>query len=603
MIKLSDYVFQFVAETLGADHVYLLPGGGCMHLVDSLGRQAGLTYTACLHEQAVAFCADAHAQYTGKTGVALVTTGPGGTNALTGVAAAWIDSTPLLVLSGQAKRADLMGDRGVRQMGIQEVDVVSMAAPITKYAATVMEPESIRRHLEQAAYLARSGRPGPVWLDIPLDVQGATIDETALEGFEAPDQPPDDSLALDGAARAAELLRGAERPVILAGNGVRHAGAVQDLLAWAERDQLPLLTTWKSIDFLAEDHPLFFGRPGSIGQRGANFIQQTADLIFCVGARLDLAQVAFNYDGFAPAARRVMVDVDPAEINKVGAELALPLAMDAGRFVRGMLQQEAAEARQEWLDRCRRWKEAYPVMLPRYRQEEGPVNTYVLVDLLSELLGPDDVLVPGSSGSCAEITMQAYRVTAGQRIFNTPGLGAMGSGLPASLGAAIAAGGRRVVTVIGDGGLQHNIQELETIARVQPNLKIFILNNNGYASIRTTHNRHFDGRLVCCDPDSGLTLPDTCKVAAAYGLPTGRMEDHEQLARQLPGILDAPGPAIWDIVTQPDLPTAPRIASEVRPDGSIVSKPMEDLWPFLDREEYRKNMNVAPENGDGKNQP
>ena len=594
MIKLSDYVFQFVAENLRCEHVFLLPGGGCMHLVDSLGRQPGLEYTACLHEQAVAFCADAYAQYSGKTGVALVTTGPGGTNALTGVAASWIDSTPLLVISGQAKRADLMGDSGVRQMGIQEVDVVSMARPITKYAATVLEPTDIRRHLEQAAYLARAGRPGPVWVDIPLDVQGATIDEGALEGFAVPEE---EGHREDGAEKAARLLQQAERPVILAGNGVRHAGAVVDLLAWVERDQLPLLTTWKSIDFLAEDHPLFFGRPGSIGQRGANFIQQNADLIFCVGARLDLAQVAFNYPGFAPAARRVVVDVDAAELHKLGENLELPLAVDAGRFLRGMLAQQAAPARPRWLERCARWKQDYPVMLQRYREEEGPVNTYALVDQLSDLLGPDDVLVPGSSGSCAEITMQAFRVTGGQRIFNTPGLGAMGSGLPASLGAAIAAGGRRVVTVIGDGGLQHNIQELQTIARVRPNLKILILNNNGYASIRTTHNRHFEGRLVCCDPSSGLTLPDTSALAEAYGIPTGRINDNAELADRLPGILEAEGPSIWDVMVQPDLPTAPRIASEVRPDGSIVSKPMEDLWPFLDREELEANMISAPKPG------
>ena len=592
MIKLTDYVFQFVAENLGVDHVFLLPGGGCMHLVDSLGRRDDLGHTACLHEQAVAFCADAYAQTTGKTGVALVTTGPGGTNALTGVAASWIDSTPVLVLSGQTKTSDLMGDSGVRQMGIQEVDVVSMAAPITKYAATVMEPTSIRRHLEQAAYLARAGRPGPVWVDIPLDIQGATIDEQALDGFDSPAAGADEAQAATGAARASELLRVAQRPVILAGNGVRHAGAIRELLAWAERDQLPLLTTWKSIDFLPEDHPLFFGRPGSVGQRGANFIQQTADLIFCVGTRLDLAQVAFNYPGFAPSARRVVVDVDAAEIEKLG-DVDLPLVVDAGAFVRGMLAADAATPRESWLERCRRWKETYPVILEEYRREEGPVNTYVLVDMLSELLVADDVLVPGSSGSCAEITMQAFRVTAGQRIFNTPGLGAMGSGLPASLGAAIAAGGRRVVTVIGDGGLQHNIQELETIAREKPNLKILILNNNGYASIRTTHNRHFDGRLVCCDPSSGLTLPDTCSLAEAYGLPTGRINDHAELTQRLPEILATDGPCIWDIMVQPDLPTAPRIASEVRPDGSIVSKPMEDLWPFLDREEFAENMSVS----------
>ncbi|OGW41234.1 MAG: thiamine pyrophosphate-binding protein [Nitrospirae bacterium RBG_13_39_12] len=597
MIKLSDYVFDFIVKT-GVKHVFLLPGGGCMHLVDSLGKNMKLEYTCCLHEQAAAIEAEAYGQFTNNLGVALVTTGPGGTNTVTGVAGAWIDSTPMLILSGQVKRSDMIGNSGVRQMGIQEVNIISIVKPITKYAVTVMEPLTIRYHLEKAVYLAKAGRPGPVWIDIPLDIQGSMIDESRLEGFKSSEITSNkkNKIFFGQTVETIRLLNESERPVILAGNGIRLAKAQKDFLNLINFLNIPVLTTWKSIDFLPENHKLFFGRPGSIGQRGANFIQQNADLIITIGARLDLAQIGYNYQNFAREAKKVIVDVDIAEIQKIKTKIDVPICTDAKAFIQELINKLNLVERKDlsdWLSRCKTWKKKYPVVLPDYWMQKKYVNTYVLVDVLSELMNENDVMVPGSSGSCSEITMQSFKVKRGQRILNTPGLGAMGSGLPASIGACIASGEKRTITIIGDGGLQHNIQELEVISRLNLPIKIFILNNNGYASIRNTHNRFFDGRLVCCDPSSGLTIPDTRKIASAYGLKTARITNHTKLKEKVEHVLNAEGPVVCEVMVDPLLQTAPKLSSEVKPDGSIVSKPLEDLWPFLDRQEFKNNMVIS----------
>ncbi|MCM8788184.1 MAG: thiamine pyrophosphate-binding protein, partial [Candidatus Omnitrophica bacterium] len=390
-----------------------------------------------------------------------------------------------------------------------------------------------------------------------------------------------------------KLLNGSKRPVILAGNGIRLANALKDFLELIEYLKIPVLTTWKAIDFLPEKHELFVGRPGSIGQRGANFILQNSDLLISIGARLDLAQVGFNYQNLAPKAKKIIVDIDPAEIAKIKTEIAVSVCCDARDFILESLKQKnkiKCSDWSEWLSWCRKRKEKYPVVLPEYYAEKDYVNTYVFIDVLSDLMEENDILVPGSSGSCSEITMQSFRVKKGQRIFNNPGLGAMGYGLPASIGACIASGRKRVISIIGDGGLQHNIQELETVARLQLPLKIFILNNNGYASIRNMQKGHFKGRLVGCDPSSGLTLPDTCKIAAAYGLRNTKINSHEEIREKVKKVLETEGPIICELMINPDMPTAPRLVSEVRPDGSIVSKPLEDLWPYLSRKELRENL-------------
>jgi acetolactate synthase-1/2/3 large subunit len=528
-----------------------------------------------------------------------VTTGPGGTNAVTAVAGSWIDSTPVLILSGQVKRKDMMTGRGVRQTGIQEVDIVSLVKSITKYAVTVMEPEAIRYHLEKAVYLARNGRPGPVWVDIPLDVQGALIDEASLEGFDPQitRRPEQEERLRIQVTKAIELLNKSKRPVILAGNGIRLSRAKEDLLRLIRRLHVPVLTTWKAIDFLAEDDPLYFGRPGSIAHRGANFVQQNCDWIAVVGARLDLAQVGFDYRAFARNARKIVVDIDQAEIDKLDMDIDAPICADASAFIKEFLRQSSEvteRAHGEWVKKCSTWKDEYPVVLPEHKKAGYYVNTYNLVDVLSEAMSAEDVLVPGSSGSCSEITLQAFRVKEGQRILNSPGLGAMGFGLPASMGACLASGRRRTIALIGDGGLQLNIQELQTVARLALPIKLFILNNNGYASIRAMQENHFNANYVCCDPDSGLTFPEMERIADAYRIKFTRLDRNESLKHPVRRILSEPGPVLCEVLVDPKLLTAPRLSSEVKSDGRIVSKPLEDLWPFLDREEFVSNMVIEP---------
>ena len=598
MMKLSDYVFEFLSS-LNVRDVFLLPGGGCMHLVDSLGQREDIKYICCLHEQAAAIAAEAYGQYTNHLGVALVTTGPGSTNAITGVAGAWIDSTPLLVLSGQVKRQDMLRNVGVRQMGIQEVDITSLVKPITKYAITVLEPEMIKYHLQKALYLATTGRKGPVWIDIPLDVQGSVIEENDLEDFKAPVDQQNMEELKSKAQRTLELLAQATRPVILLGNGVRQAGARNDFYQLIDRLKIPVLATWKATDMIPENHPLYCGKPGAVGQRGANFTQQNSDWIMTLGARLDLCQVAHNYPNFARAAKKIIVDVDGTEITKLkafGMDIDVEVNADVGCFLRQLpplLEEETIKDYREWLDRCLQWKKEYPVVLPEYRETTGLINPYVLMDVLSDILEEDDLIVPGSSGACAELTQQAYRLKEGQRILNTPGLGSMGFGLPASMGACLASGKRRTISIIGDGGLQHNIQELETLSRLQLPIKIFILNNNGYGSIKAMQENHFNSRYVCCNPQSGLTLPDIRRIATAYRLKATRIENQKNLKEKVLEVIQTEGTIICDLLVDPDISTSPRVSSQVLPDGRIVSKPMEDLWPFLDREEFKSNMVIS----------
>ncbi|MDD2762744.1 MAG: thiamine pyrophosphate-binding protein [Opitutaceae bacterium] len=592
-MKLSDYAVDFLIRH-GLRRIFLLPGGGCMHLTDAVGKRPELDYVCCLHEQACAFAAEAYGEYTNAFGCALVTAGPGGTNAITGAACAWIESSPCLFLSGQAKRTDLISSQPlpVRSMGQQEVDIAAMVRPVTKYAVTVLEPAEIRFHLEKALWLATHGRKGPVWLDIPLDVQAAQVDPAAMTGFTPP--PEETRSFAPGITRALEALARARRPVIYAGNGVRTAGMIDAFRALVERLHLPVLLTWKAADFLPEDHPCYAGRPGGIGQRAANFTQQKADWMLVLGARLDLPSVAFNHANFAPRAFKVFVDVDPAELAKFKAKIDVPVCADLRRFLTELLSGATARSWpdfKDWSGRCRGWMQRFPVVLPAYRkQPAGPVSTYVLMDVLSELLGPEDVIVPGSSGPCSDIFYQAFRIKAGQRILNAPGLGAMGTGLPGSIGAALAAGGRRVVNINGEGGFQLNIQELETVRRLGLPIKFIVLDNGGYRSVVTMQRSHFQGRLVGAEPSSRLTMPDTGRVAAAYGIPALSVDSHDRLRDALAEALARPGPVVCVVKTSVDEMTAPRAISEVRPDGTIVSKPMEDMWPFLDRAEFNAIM-------------
>jgi acetolactate synthase-1/2/3 large subunit len=604
-VKLSDYVGRFISD-LGIRHIFVVPGGGAMHLNDSIGHVPDLRCVYNLHEQASAVAAEAYARVSGRLGVALVTSGPGSTNAITGVLAAWLDSTPCLFLSGQVKRADLKPGPHVRQLGPQEVDICSLVRPITKYAVTVREPSEIRSHLETAVRLAMAGRPGPVWIDIPLDVQAAMIDPEGLEGAGDSWQVLEPSFAsvisrgalADAASAVARALRSSQRPVLLAGNGIRIAGAVERLQALVRQAGVPVLTTRLGVDLVPTADPLCFGTPGTLASRGANFTLQNCDFLLALGARLDLNLLAHDPEGLARGATKVMVNIDAAELERLAPTMDLTVCSDAGAFVdalAGALGPDPVE-RPAWLERCRAWQGRYPFVTDTSTsgaRAAGELSMYRFSEILSDELADGDVVLPGCSGSACEVFLTALQVKPGQRVFHNKGTGAMGFGPPASIGACLASDGGRVVCVDGDGGFQFNIQELETIKRLRLPIKFFVVNNSGYASIRQSQSHHF-GRLTGADHSSDLTLPNIGRVARAYGLSTFRTASPRTARAVVRRVLAGEGPAVCEVVVAPDEDRMPRVQSLVRPDGSVVSKPLEDMWPYLDRDEFLENMIVPP---------
>lgn len=601
MIKLSDYVVGFVASQ-GVKHVFLVTGGGAMHLNASLAQCKAIEPICNSHEQAAAMAAENYAKASNHLGVAMVTTGPGGTNAITGLAGAWLDSTPVLFLSGQVKRPDRMfapdgTPLGMRQLGVQEVDIVSIVKPLTKYAVTILDPSSIRYHLEKAVYLALHGRPGPVWIDIPLDVQAAPIDEGKLPGFEAPKPAGSPPELVEKVGETIEALNRSERPLILIGNGVRLARAEEELRRLFARLQIPVEATWCAADIISSEDPLFVGRPGSLASRGANFALQNSDFLLSVGARLDFAITGYAPDKFARAAHKVMVDIDPAEIRKLAPHIRTGICADAGDFLREMLRQAGSVHPKDgkcWKQRCAVWKTRYPVVLDEHRKPEGRVSIFNLAEVIGQETTPEDLMICGNSGSGIEIFLFACPTRTGQRIFHTAGLGAMGCALPNSIGVCIAGDRKRTICVDGDGGFMFNIQELATVRHHNLPIKFFILNNDGYASIRASQANFFGTPLVGCDKGTGLSIPDLRKVATAFGLGAARITGQENLREEVRRVLEMPGPVVCDVQVIPDEVRGPRLSSMQKPDGSLVSKPLEDLWPFLPREEFLANMIIPP---------
>ena len=589
-MKLSDYVMKFLVEK-GVKTVFMLPGGGCMHLVDSLGRDSNLEYVTCLHEQAATIAAESYAQNTNKLGVVLVTTGPGGTNTVTGLAAAWIDSTPLLVISGQVKRSDLKGGTGVRQMGNQEVDIVPVVKTLTKYAVTVMDPLQIREILEKAYCEATSGRRGTVWVDIPLDVQAAEIDESALTPFNPPKEISTEDKSVISQIKT--QIEQSKRPVILAGNGVRAAGMEKIFRDFVHKFKIPTLLTWKSIDMLDNDDEIYFGCPGNMGHRYANFILQNSDCLLILGSRLDSSLTAWNHENFAPRAKKIIIDVDSSEIEKLKMNFAIKLVADLKNVIPSMCEIEYdfdKETLENWLEYCRRMKNKYPAVTADMKNQADFVNVHAFVEELSNQLTANDVIVPESSGGAGEIVYQAVKIKYGQKIRNAAGLGSMGFGLPYALGACIANDRRRTVLINGDGAFQLNIQELATVAGQNLPIKIFILQNGGYASIQATQRNYFGGNYVGSDFNSKLFLPDIEKVACAYGLKTFQIKNNSEMKDAISNVLNSEGAVLCLVKASPFEVAMPRVQSVKLPNGSMASKPLEDMYPYLDESEIKENM-------------
>jgi acetolactate synthase-1/2/3 large subunit len=601
VIKLSDYIARSLADH-GVRHIFMLTGGGAMHLNDSLGNEPRIKVICNHHEQACAMAAEGYARISGRMGVINVTTGPGGINAMNGVFGAWTDSIPMLVVSGQVKRELCITSYqipGLRQLGDQEADIIGMVKGITKYAVSVTDPISIRYHLERAMHLATTGRPGPCWIDVPIDVQASLVDPETLRAYNPVEDEPSyvtDSLT-ELVRDVLQRLQKAERPVLLAGNGIRMANALDEFEKLIQRLGIPVATGWQAIDLLASDDPLYCGRPGDIGNRAGNFAVQNSDLLLVLGCRLSIRHTSHNWKAFARHAFKIQVDADATELHKPVTQIDLPIHCDVRMFLEELNRQVdrgGCDVRRHagWLAWCQERVRRYPVVLPRHRVLKGRrINPYHFVESLFQHLAADDVVACGD-GTANVAGFQAAVIKKGQRVFCNTGNASMGFDLPAAVGAAVAREGKRVICLAGDGSIQLNIQELQTVAHHQLPVKILVLNNDGYLSIRTSQANFFK-RFVGEGPRSGVSFPDMVKLGQAYGLPAFRIEG-EHFEQQLVEALNAPGPALCDIMIDLEQSFEPKLSSRALPDGRMVSAPLEDMFPFLSREELQENLLIPP---------
>lgn len=603
MIRLADYIFRTLADQ-GLDHVFLVTGGGAMHLNDAIAVESRLHRICCHHEQACAIAAEGYARVSGKPGIVNVTSGPGGINAMNGVFGAWTDSIPMIVISGQVKRETMMQTHGligrIRQLGDQEANIIGMVQGITKYAVTITEPETIRYHLERAIHLASSRRPGPCWIEVPVDVQAALVDPTTMLAYDpAEGERGRDRVALEVQVREVlAILRSSQRPMLLAGTGVRLGGAIDLMIRAAEKLRIPVATAWTH-DIIPSDHPLYAGRQGTIGTRAGNFTVQNADFLLILGSRLCIRQISYNWSSFARHARTVQVDIDPAELAKPTFRADLPIEADVRDFLEILLR-EAGEGqassepskREEWIAWCRERVDRNPVVLPKHRTApSGRINQYHFIELLFRESPANAVFACGNATACIT-PFQAGLLKKGQRLFSNSGSASMGYDLPAAIGASVADLGRTVICLAGDGSLQMNVQELATLAALRLPVKVFVLENGGYLSIRSTQ-KNFFSRLVGEGPESGLLFPDFVRLAEAYGLPA-RVLDTEHPSEDIARALKSDGPQVVVVPLDLEQGFEPKTSSKRLPDGRMVTAPLEDMAPFLDRDEFLSNMLVEP---------
>lgn len=595
MMKVSDYIADFLSRH-GIDTVFTVVGGGAMHLNDSLGHCAGMQSIYHHHEQAAAIAAEAYARLQCKPAICCVTSGPGATNAITGVAGAWVDSIPMIVLSGQTKSTLTIDSSGLplRCLGNQEINIVPVVKSITKYAVMITDPSTIREELEKALYLASEGRPGPVWLDIPLDVQGARINPAALHGFELPGKY---SACIDAKeiALIAEKIKLAKRPVIYAGNGIRIANAFPEFKKLVKLLNIPVVTAWNSIDLMETTDPLYAGRAGTMGDRPGNFAVQNSDLVLSLACRLNLYQSGYDVSTWARTAYTIVVDVDPDELKKPTIRVDMPVCCEIKAFMQALADvwtaQEAASDCMLWNEQCRLWKEKYPVIQESHYGAEQ-ANVYAFIDTLSRQLSSDAVTVV-ANGSASVVGSQTYFIKEGSRFLMNDDLSSMGYELPAAIGACVAHNRQEIICIAGDGSIQMNLQELQTILTNQLPVKIFLINNDGYHQIRLTQQRMFKANYVGLGPDShDLSFPSMKKLADAYGYPYFGCTANADLTDTITAALAQQGSIICEIFVDKEQQYEPKSSAKLLPDGRIVSPPLEDLAPFLTPEELAENMYI-----------
>jgi acetolactate synthase-1/2/3 large subunit len=597
--RVADYIADFLVAH-GITDLFTVTGGGAMYLNDAFGHHPKLRCTYNHHEQACAIATEAYARYSGNIAAVCVTSGPGGTNAITGVLGGWLDSIPMFIFSGQIKYSTSIKSTRMplRQLGDQEFNIVDCVKTITKYAQMILDPNAIVYFLEKALYIARHGRPGPVWLDIPLNVQGAFVDTEALPHYDPAENseeiPP--KISHKTASEIIKKIQQAKRPVIFAGSAVRSSGAHKDFLDLIDKLQIPVVTAWNAHDVIWDDHPLYCGRPGTVGNRGGNFVVQKSDLLLVLGCRLNIRQISYNWENFAPGAHKIMVDIDPGELFKPTLSIDFPVYADVKDVIQTLcrLCDEPMDSdHKQWLAWGRKINLRYPVCLEEYYRKDAPVNPYVFMKELFLCLEESDVVV-ASNGSACVCSFQAAVLKKNQRLFTNSGCASMGYGLPASLGVAVARKGEPVVCLEGDGSIQMNLQELQTIVHNKLNVKIVWLNNDGYHSIRQTQANLFDPPLCGVSSENGVSFPDAKKIAAAYAIPFIKIESLSSgIQEKIRRAMAIDGPALIEVALDKEQYFEPKLSSKRLPDGSMISSPLEDMYPFLPEEEIKTILQEA----------
>lgn len=593
MIKVSDYIAKRLTEH-GISDVFMISGGGAMHLNDSLGNNPKLKYWTNHHEQACAIAAEGYYRASGKMAVVNVTSGPGGLNCLTGVMGQWTDSIPVLYLSGQVKYETTTyscNNLGLRQLGDQEVDIISVVKSLTKYSEVLNDPYDVKMIIDKAIQIANTGRKGPVWIDIPLNIQSALIDESELHDFESEsdaDNSQDDNKSID---KVVQLILNSNRPVIIAGHGIRLSEGIEEFKNLVEKIRIPVVTTFNGMDLIPTDHVYYAGRIGTLGNRSGNFALQNADLVLCLGSRNNIRQVGYNWRNFAQNAVKIVVDIDQAELNKPTVRPDLPVLSDLRDFCRDLTDSITTKEIpdfSDWVNWTKERLQKYPSVLPAYK-DSNSIHPYYFVKRLTEILESESILVAANGSACVA-AFQAGVVNEGVRMFWNSGCAAMGYDLPASIGASISMKGKDIICLAGDGSIQMNIQELQTVKQFNLPIKIFYLNNDGYISIRQTQDNFFEGRKVACGRTSEVSFPDFIKLANAYDLPSVTLSSTSDIDTNLETILKHSGPLLCEVILSSNYIFSPKVSSEKLPDGRMISKPLEDMYPFLDRNEYNSNL-------------
>lgn len=593
--RVSDYIADFLAEK-GITQVFTVVGGGAMYLNDSFGHHSKLHCLYNHHEQACAMAAEAYARINNKMAAVCVTSGPGAINALNGVAGAYMDSVPMLIISGQTKSTLTVKASGLklRTLGNQEFNIMSAIGEMTKYGEMIMEPEKVRYVLEKAYHLAVTGRPGPCWIDIPLDIQGAMVETCELKGYKPEDiiGEPQKNIV----RKVMEHIKRAERPVIYAGNGIRISGGYHVFRELVKKLQVPVVTCWNSIDLIENDNELFAGRGGTMGDRAGNFAVQNSDLVLAIGTRLNIYQVGYQVETWAREAYTIVVDVDPEELKKPTVRIDFPICSDAKVFMEMLVQEISMgeiERKNQWIERCNLWEKKYPVYSPGRKFDEGCVDVYRFIYELSSSLEPDEITVV-ANGSASVVGSQTYVIDHNQRFIMNCGLSSMGYDLPAAIGACMANGRKRIICIAGDGSIQMNLQELQTIVTNKLPIVIFVINNQGYHQIRLTQKNIFKNKLVGVGPESeDLGFPDFEKIAFAYGIPYYRCRNDNELPGIIGQVLGEQGYVLCEVFVSAKQPYDPKSAAKRLEDGTLVSPPLEDMAPFLSKEELRENMMIS----------